>query len=346
MILTTLALAGSLALQAAAAQDAPRSSRSFRFVYSASVADVPDGAKQVRLWIPVPVDTQDQLVSNYWFHALTGAVPADGQKGQMNLAGKGGGDPKGFTDGSGEGVTWTVRDIQGGFGRSVCVETQGKPVSVELAFDVTRFETHGGGKATPAELAELKQADKMIPLDGKVAAEAKALTVPADPRAAARSLYDHVLERMRYDKPEGKAWGRGDAEWACEAGFGNCTDFHSYFMGLARTKGLAARFEMGFSVPGGDEKESKVGGYHCWAYVWIEGHGWLPVDISEADKHGEKADYFFGTLDADRVTMTGGRDLTLTPMPAAGTLNFFVYPYAEIDGKPVEATKAFKRILP
>ena len=166
-------------------------------------------------------------------------------------------------------------------------------------------------------------------------------------KQAARTLYDHTLERMKYDKPEGdKGWGRGDAEWACDAKFGNCTDFHSYFMGLARSKGMPARFEMGFSIPAGADKEAKVGGYHCWAYVWLESYGWLPVDISEADKNPAKSDYFFGTLDADRVTVTGGRDLTLTPTPAAGTLNFFVYPYAEVDGKKVDATRAFKRINP
>jgi len=38
-----------------------------------------------------------------------------------------------------------------------------------------------------------------------------------------------------------KGWGRGDAKWACDAKFGNCTDFHSYFMGLARSKGPPAR---------------------------------------------------------------------------------------------------------
>ena len=97
----------------------------------------------------------------------------------------------------------------------------------------------------------------------------------------------------------------------------------------------------------GEEKQAKVGGYHCWAYVWIEGQGWMPVDISEADKHPEKTDFFFGTLDADRVTMTGGRDLELEPAPAEGTLNFFIYPYAEVDGKKLDkVTRAFKRINP
>lgn len=329
MILTPLVLGSLLAAQDPQ-PDASRVQRSFRFVYTAAIPEVPAGAKQARLWIPVPLDTPDQIISHP-------AFTATGAGGQVNGAS--------LKSGEQGGLKWSFHDIGGGFGRSMCVETAGTPIAVELAFDVTRYETKGGGQASPEELAELKQADKMIPLDGKVAAVAASLKLPADPKATARALYDHTLERMKYDKPESGGWGRGDAEWACDARFGNCTDFHSYFMGLARTKGLAARFEMGFSIPGGEEKEAKVGGYHCWAYVWIDGQGWMPVDISEADKHPEKTEFFFGTLDAERVSMTGGRDLTLTPSPAEGTLNFFVYPYAEVDGKKVDnVTKSFKRI--
>ena len=337
MILTSLVLA-SLAFAQDAKLDTSRPNRTFRFVYSAAIPEVAAGAKQVRLWIPVPVDTPDQLIEN-----LQLKVRSAGS--ELSHSARKPADLK--TAPQAGGLKWTGADIAGGQGRSVCVESAGQPVEVELAFVVTRYETKGGGQASPAELTELKQPDKMIPLDGKVASIAASLKTPTEPKAAARALYDHTLERMNYGKPEGVPWGRGDAEWACDAKVGNCTDFHSYFMGLARSKGLPARFEMGFSIPGGEEKEAKVAGYHCWAYVWIEGQGWLPVDISEADKNPAKAEYFFGTLDADRVTMTGGRDLTLTPAPAEGTLNFFVYPYGEIDGKKVDnVTKAFKRIDP
>ena len=337
MILTTLAL-GALLFQAPKADD-PRPHRSFKFVYSAAVPEVPSGTKQVRLWIPAPVNTPDQTIGIVNYSIKSGET--DSSAGYSRGV-------EGLRDGESNGLKWSYRDVKGGFGRSLCVESAGTPIEIELSFDVTRYETKGGGQASPEELAALKGPNKMIPLDGKVAAVAASLKTPADPKGIARALYDHTLERMKYDKPEGdKGWGRGDAEWACDAKFGNCTDFHSYFMGLARKKGLATRFEMGFPIPGGEEKEAKVGGYHCWAYVWLEGPGWLPVDISEADKHPEKTDFFFGALDADRVTMTGGRDLTLEPTPAAGTLNFFVYPYAEADGKKLDnVTKSFKRINP
>jgi transglutaminase-like putative cysteine protease len=215
-----------------------------------------------------------------------------------------------------------------------------------MTFDCTRHATQGGGKATEAEQSDALAANKMVKLGGKVSAQAKGIEADSDTMDVARALYDHTLERMRYDKPAGGDWGRGDSEWACDSRFGNCTDFHSYFMALARTKGIPARFEMGFPIPAGDEQVAKVGGYHCWAYFYDKAKGWVPVDISEADKHAEMAEFFFGNLDENRVTMTGGRDLLLTPRPAAGALNFFVYPYLEIDGKDASKTniqKAFER---
>jgi hypothetical protein len=47
-------------------------------------------------------------------------------------------------------------------------------------------------------------------------------------------------------------------------------------------------------------------------------------------------EYFFGTHDENRVEFTRGRDLKLTPGQASDPLNYFVYPYAEADGKPVD----------
>ena len=60
----------------------------------------------------------------------------------------------------------------------------------------------------------------------------------------------------------------------------------------------------------------------------------MPVDISEASKHPDRRDYFFGHLDADRVTLSTGRDLRLMPSQSGPPLNFFAGPYAEVDGKP------------
>jgi hypothetical protein len=322
-----------LLLVCASARADERPQRTFVFVYEAGLANVPAGAKQVRLWIPVPMDNDAQKVAGVKF-----ALTADGATKEATIAADG-------TLENSSPLALTLSPIRHGWGRSLCVESAGKPFSVRMSATVTRYECTGGGTATATDLEMFKGADKMVPLGGKASAMAREIPDGADVNATARAVYDHVLGRMKYDK-SGEGWGRGDAEWACDSRYGNCTDFHSYFMAIARTKGIPTRFEMGFNVPAGSEVEAAVPGYHCWAFYW-NGASWVPVDISEADKAPDRAAYLFGSLDPDRIALTGGRDVELTPAPRAGTLNFFVYPYCEVDGKEFrDVTKAFKRLLP
>jgi transglutaminase-like putative cysteine protease len=147
----------------------------------------------------------------------------------------------------------------------------------------------------------------------------------------ARTLYDYIFNTMRYEKT-GTGWGRGDALWACDSHHGNCTDFHSVFISMARSQHIPAWFEIGFSIAD-DKAESDVAGYHCWAEFYTAARGWFPVDISEAWRHPEKKDYFFGAHDVNRIQFSVGRDLLLRPEQAGERLNYFIYPYVELDGK-------------
>jgi hypothetical protein len=62
--------------------------------------------------------------------------------------------------------------------------------------------------------------------------------------------------------------------------------------------------------------------------------GWIPVDASEASKDPSRREYFFGAHDENRVEFSRGRDLILKPAQQGEPLNYFVYPYVEVDGKP------------
>ena len=139
---------------------------------------------------------------------------------------------------------------------------------------------------------------------------------------------------MRYDKTS-SGWGRGDAVWACDAKRGNCTDFHSPFIGMLRVDGIPAGFDIGFPLPENKDK-GDIAGYHCWAEFYARKTGWIPVDISEAWKAKQKEDYFFGSVDANRVQLSTGRDIALSPKQDGPALNYFVYPYVEVDGKPYD----------
>jgi hypothetical protein len=104
----------------------------------------------------------------------------------------------------------------------------------------------------------------------------------------ARAIYDYVIANMTYDK-SGEGWGLGDAIYACNDKKGNCTDFHSLFIAIARSRGIPARFTIGF--PLGAPTTGKIPGYHCWAEFYSGGQ-WVPVDASEAWKHPQLRPYY------------------------------------------------------
>lgn len=231
------------------------------------------------------------------------------------------------------------------FGNEIYYAETSKSKSAELHFevvyDVVRHERLALGVSRPRlenaslsskENKEFLGPDKLVPITG-VPAElgAKVTADKTSEMDKARAIYDYVFANMSYDKT-GTGWGHGDVLYACTAKKGNCTDFHSLFIAMARSQGIPSRFEIGFQLPA-DKQSSDVAGYHCWAEFFSPERGWIPVDISEAWKHQVKKNYYFGAHDADRIQFTLGRDLKLNPPQKGDPLNYFVYPYVEVGGK-------------
>lgn len=153
----------------------------------------------------------------------------------------------------------------------------------------------------------------------------------------ARALYDYIIDNMRYMKFGN--YGKGDAVYACDALTGNCTEFHSLFISLARSAGIPARFAIGAAIPS-ERDEGGIDGYHCWAEFYAE-EKWWPVDISEANKYSALATYYFGRHPANRIEFTRGRDLLIEPGPQGGSINFMAYPVMEVGNTPVLAKTFF-----
>jgi len=290
-------------------------SRTFLFTYQVTLKDIPAGTQRLRVWIPCAVTDANQTVvlrkvdgtvhlratreATFGNHMLYGEIP----------------------------------------------HPQATRAEFTIDYQVTRKQYSRGDyanlekaslqdAAVPKYLARFLQPDRLVPVDGRIKELADENTRGKQGAVdKGYGLYDYVFHTVRYDK-SGTGWGRGDSLWVCDAKHGNCTDFHSLFISLARAEGIPARFEIGFPVP--DGPEGTIPGYHCWAEFFASGVGWVPVDISEAWKDPRKHDYFFGTLDANRVQFSVGRDLTLQPKQDGGPLNYFVYPYVEVDGKPFE----------
>jgi transglutaminase-like putative cysteine protease len=215
-------------------------------------------------------------------------------------------------------------------------EDSGK--KVEIRYQVKRLEKAAYAAPAPDQ-GKYLDPERLVPAHEdfrKIAQEVVAGKTGDLVRA--RALYDHVIDRLRYAK-FGEGWGKGDAVYACNARTGNCTDFHSYFIALARAVHIPARFAIGAAIPS-ERNEGGVDGYHCWAEFFADGK-WWPVDISEADKYTNLATYYFGHHPANRVELSRGRDLVVEPGPASGPINFLAYPILEIGGKPVKAAVEF-----
>jgi transglutaminase-like putative cysteine protease len=306
---------------AAAGSDAvppePRT-RSFHMEYRVTLKDIPAGAKSLDLWIPVPQDDAYQAVSDRQIEIAQPFDVVTSPDGNRMIH-----------------VRIAKPDL--------------KPLTFALSFHAVRQEhlqsrLSGGPRLaqdeSPAALAKYLKPDRLVPLDDQIRAWAREVVTKAGAHTdleMARAIYNHVVSTVKYDKT-GKGWGRGDIYYACEERRGNCTDFHAIFIGYARALGIPARFAIGFPLPVG-HSEGQIAGYHCWAEFYAKGIGWVPVDASEAAKNPDRREYFFGAHDENRIEFSKGRDLELTPRQQGQPLNFFVYPYTEIDGRPHEGTE-------
>jgi len=312
--------------------------RSFEFNYKVSLQANPD--KNMKVWIPVPQSNEVQNISELTIDTdLAYEIKTEKQHGNHY------------------------------FYAELC-EGLAKATDINIHFQVKRKQ-RGTAEFKGTDSKRYLEANRLVPVGNRFDSIVKANNFSPENMNV---VYDFVLNEMYYGKPKSQklsdhyyaslptsikkgiskdsvvslylnttkiacefTFGNGNSNYACDISVGNCTDFHSYFMSLARSMKVPARFHIGFSIPEG--QEGKIGGYHCWA-DYHQKNKWHPVDISEADKAPEKADFYFGNLDANRVELTQGRDLILEGY-TKGPVNFFVYPIVEIDGQAGTYTKEF-----
>ena len=289
--------------------------REFEFTYQAHVPANPEAKGAEKVWIPIPKSDAFQDIRDLKIEStVKNTTGNEKEYGNTFVV-----------------FTPTAEQAAAGF-------------DVAMKFNATRREhkvaLDGGNSqktmsANDPELQRYLQPDKLVPLNGTIAELAKEHTAGDTTQIQkARHIYEYVVSTMRYDKT-GEGWGRGDAVWACTSKRGNCTDFHSLFIGMMRSSGIPARFEIGFPLPEG-KTEGEIGGYHCWAEFYLDGIGWVPVDASEAWKNPKKHDYFFGAHDTNRVFFTYGRDIRLSTEQKGDPLNYFIYPYVEANGQALK----------
>jgi transglutaminase-like putative cysteine protease len=314
-MLSKTALASALfAATASAAAVAEVPARSIHATYVATVESVPAGLNRLEVWVPVPQDAPNQTVRNVRVDS-----PYLGQIRQERE-----------------------------FGNRYFYFSTDRPqvgrLEIKVSFDLTRTEVRRPGLSTASrreetlsreEIDRYLRPEALVTISPRVRQLARQVTWgQTTPEGKARAIYEYLINTMTYDKTT-PGWGQGDTERACDVAKGNCTDFHSLFLSLTRAEGIPSRFIIGFPLK--PDPKGTIPGYHCWAEFHIAGKGWISVDASDASKLSDpkKRDYLFGNLDPDRLEFTRGRNLRLDPPPCAESLNFFIYPYAEGDGRAI-----------
>lgn len=284
----------------------------FDVSYRTDVHRLPSAAKDVHVWLPVPSADSAQEISNF---EVDSPFPYE-----------------------------VTRDKT--FGTKMLHVSPGaqlEPFTLEARYRVTRRRT-GIQKATLAEAEaakylQLTRTVRMTP-DIEVFAD-EILGDTTDPYQIGRRVFDGIQEILFYDNAI-PGCGTGDTAWIMKHRRGKCDDYHALFMAIMVSRGVPIRWEQGFPLPFPDESRADTGqlagdcsGSHCWTSFYSPDHGWVPVDVSEADKAEQNGDFFFGSLSPNRFQVSVGRSVVLNPAQGGAPLPSFAFAYAEADGIPL-----------
>jgi len=159
------------------------------------------------------------------------------------------------------------------------------------------------------------------------------------------SIYDYLIEHGERD-PGLSFCGNGDVCILLQNLHGKCADFSSVFVALSRSVDVPSREIFGTRM---SEEGDITGSYHCHAEFYLPTYGWIPVDPSDVAKLMfnehlelddpqiiEARDYYFGMQSDTYVDLSMGRDIILNPEQDGEPLNYFMYPYAEVDGESLD----------
>lgn len=289
--------------------------------FTIKVAALPN-AETVKLWFPYPTSDLDQTIENLRFH---------GNYSNFTLAR----EPR-------SGAIYLYTEWNGFMeNRTLFVTFHARAKERKVAKFIEN------SKIFPPEVQKYITSDFWLPSnDPKIKSLARQITRnKKGVLAKARAVYDWVVENTRQD-PNVPGCGTGNVEQVLARRTGKCADISSIFVVLARASGVPSREVFGLRL-GSPGKTDITDGHHCWAEFYLPGTGWVPVDPADVRKImlEKKLDliaaepyreYYFGAVDEYRIALQkGGRGLEFSEGNKE-KVNYFMYPYAEVDGKPLD----------
>lgn len=186
-----------------------------------------------------------------------------------------------------------------------------------------------------------------IPADCYKAEAAKAVKGKTGVLAKAKAIYDWTVSHTFRD-PNVKGCGLGipGRTLTDMQGGGKCADISTVFVTMARAAGIPARDVFGIRLAAPKTGEV-TGDFHCWAEFYLPGHGWVMVDPADVRKMmlvnnlelgdprtKQWSDFFWNGDDLFRVTLAKeARGVRFNPPQAGPELNYFMYPFGQVDGE-------------
>ena len=243
-----------------------------------------------------------------------------------------------------------------------------KPVLTVTSRVSTRdyvVDLSAAGRARPvpkSELARFLQPTSLLPTDGIVRSNARAITANAKTDIdKARAIYEWIVENTHREATV-RGCGIGDIRYMLESKDfgGKCADLNALFVGLARAAGLPARDVYGIRVARSELGYKSLGtssevisrSQHCRAEVYLTAYGWTPVDPADVrkvmleeppgnlpitdDKVTAARKRLFGSWEMNWMAYNTAHDVTL-PASTGKPLGFLMYPQAETGGSRLDS---------
>ncbi|GHV74581.1 hypothetical protein AGMMS49940_18830 [Spirochaetia bacterium] len=175
--------------------------------------------------------------------------------------------------------------------------------------NVNAASVRAGGGASPITAA-YTVASPLIPSDDPRIKERTAAILGREqnPYTKARRIYNYLLAEGGIQE---SPLPGGPLE-ALEAKKADPYTAALLFCALARSAGIPA-----IPVSGVLLDRNRMVSRHYWAEFWIDSFGWIPVDPARGAMSEENADYYFGSLDNQRIIFSRGFT-TLSQMDPRG----------------------------